>query len=636
MPIGIYTKINMSYANYAILLVLLMVHNDVITEAKTSTKHNPIMDDGEWSKINGFFEKENSPWIDPDTPLDARKIKSSPVAGFSKDEEREFHLVFSDEFETDGRTMHDGRDPRWTALHQDDLTNNPLHWYSHDAVKTSNGILNITLDVHPETFTYTDRSQGDTDNGKKRKTFNITKEFRSGMVQSWNKFCFIGGIIEISAKMPGDPRTGGLWPAMWMMGNLARATYLDTTDHMWPFSTNVCNEQTRYSQEINACNDNPGYGLQPNRGRGAPEVDFFEVMYMDVFPSPLLSASLQIAPGKAKQRPWLGQMPNVTWYKPILANGGSLNEFFFGAYTWDPNVTMAYQTDTVSVNFWLDESFYERPHIFRIEWEPPVEHMKDSPTALSRGGYIKWFIDDKLICAMFGDDLQAVSETEIPSEPMYIIFNQALSKDWGFPDAYFLNCKKKCWSCLDPECRKCALPRNFCEKNIPASFEIDYVRVYQDKEDDRHILGCSPPSRPTKEWIEGHNERYILWESPEGSKPLQDIQRGGADCTDMANCGGSERGYCDDDFGCLCRPGFTGPRCLAPFLDAKMDMYDEVYPPPANHMWRTTVAAGVAVLLAAFLGLVGCRKLQRRRAGYSSIPSRSFSDNSTNGITLNI
>ena len=24
-----------------------------------------------------------------------------------------------------------------------------------------------------------------------------------------------------------------------MMGNLARATYLDTTDHMWPFSTNV-------------------------------------------------------------------------------------------------------------------------------------------------------------------------------------------------------------------------------------------------------------------------------------------------------------------------------------------------------------------------------------------------------------
>lgn len=57
-----------------------------------------------------------------------------------------------------------------------------------------------------------------------------------------------------------------------MMGNLGRATYLDTSDHMWPFSTNVCDERTKYSQEISACNDNPGYGMQPNRGRGAPEI----------------------------------------------------------------------------------------------------------------------------------------------------------------------------------------------------------------------------------------------------------------------------------------------------------------------------------------------------------------------------
>jgi Beta-glucan synthesis-associated protein SKN1/KRE6/Sbg1 len=413
-----------------------------------------------------------------------------------------------------------------------------------------------------------------------------------------------------------------------MMGNLARATYLDTTDHMWPFSTNVCNEHTRYSQEISACNDNPGYGMQPNRGRGAPEVDFFEVMFMDVFPSPLLSASLQVAPGKSELRPWLGQIPNVTWYRPILANGGSLNLYFFGAYTWDPNQTQAYQTDTVSVNFWLDESFYERPHTFRIEWEPPVEHMKDSPSPLSRGGYIKWFIDGKLICAMFGDDLQKVSETEIPSEPMYIIFNQALSKDWGFPDAYFLNCKKKCWSCLDPECRKCALPRNFCENNVPANFEIDYVRVYQVKDDDRHILGCSPPSRPTKEWIEGHNERYTLWESPEGSKPLQDIQRGGADCTNVDICGGVERGYCDDVLGCLCLPGFTGPRCLSPFLEAKANMYEEVHPPPTGRPMGVIGAVTCIILILVAAGLVIYCRQRKRRDGYSSIPK------SVHGIAL--
>ena len=28
--------------------------------------------------------------------------------------------VFSDEFEQDGRTFHDGRDPRWTALNKND------------------------------------------------------------------------------------------------------------------------------------------------------------------------------------------------------------------------------------------------------------------------------------------------------------------------------------------------------------------------------------------------------------------------------------------------------------------------------------------------------------------------------------
>ena len=39
------------------------------------------------------------------------------------------------------------------------------------------------------------------------------KYIQSGMVQSWNKFCFIGGVVEFSAKLPGDPRKGGLWPA---------------------------------------------------------------------------------------------------------------------------------------------------------------------------------------------------------------------------------------------------------------------------------------------------------------------------------------------------------------------------------------------------------------------------------------
>jgi hypothetical protein len=373
-----------------------------------------------------------------------------------------------------------------------------------------------------------------------------------------------------------------------MMGNLARATFLDTTDHMWPFSNNVCNEYTRYSQEISACNGKPGYGMQPNRGRGAPEIDFFEVMYMDVFPNPLLSASLQVAPGKPTDRPLLGMKPNVTWYEPFLGNGVSLNEYFFGTHTYDKNKTLSYQTDTVSVNVWLNESFYTDFHKYRIEWEPPVENMRESPSDISRAGYIKWFIDSKLIAGMSGDDLQKVSETEIPSEPMYILFNQALSKDWGFPDAWFLNCPKKCWSCLDPLC-ECALPKRFCQKNIPASFEIDYVRVYQDSDDPNHILGCSPPSRPTAEWIEGHEERYILWHSPPGTKPLLPVENGGMDCSDDESCG---RGYCDSNtLVCRCYAGWTGPKCLAVYGNKPMSA------PNAIHVIVLTGLIAVAAFL---------------------------------------
>jgi hypothetical protein len=124
------------------------------------------------------------------------------------------------------------------------------------------------------------------------------------------------------------------------------------------------------------------------------------------------------------------------------------------------------------------------------------------------------FIDGKLICAMFGDDLQQVSETEIPSEPMYIIiFNQALSKDWGFPDVYFLNCDKKNAGVVWTQNAVNAPYYHaiFVRRAFLPILKFDYVRVYQVKHDDRHILGCSPPSRPTKGWIEGHNERYVLW-----------------------------------------------------------------------------------------------------------------------------
>lgn len=37
----------------------------------------------------------------------------------------------------------------------------------------------------------------------------LTKNYTSGMVQTWNKFCFTGGVLELSIKLPGHADSGG-------------------------------------------------------------------------------------------------------------------------------------------------------------------------------------------------------------------------------------------------------------------------------------------------------------------------------------------------------------------------------------------------------------------------------------------
>jgi len=54
-------------------------------------------------------------WVDPDTSEYDRS--TTPLY---HEDSRQYQLVFSDEFEQDGRSFHDGRDPRWTAIHKND------------------------------------------------------------------------------------------------------------------------------------------------------------------------------------------------------------------------------------------------------------------------------------------------------------------------------------------------------------------------------------------------------------------------------------------------------------------------------------------------------------------------------------
>ncbi|CAN0058786.1 unnamed protein product [Hapterophycus canaliculatus] len=135
-----------------------------------------------------------------------------------------------------GRSFDDGHDPRWTAMHKNDYTNGALQFYSHDMCETRDGALYITTDNTEIEFQYYDTPH------KTYKT--LEKSYVSGMMQTWDKFCFTGGIVEIRAILPGKSRVGGLWPAMWLMGNLARATYTASSDFTWPWSYNKCNRTT--------------------------------------------------------------------------------------------------------------------------------------------------------------------------------------------------------------------------------------------------------------------------------------------------------------------------------------------------------------------------------------------------------
>ena len=90
--------------------------------------------------------------------------------------------------------------------------------------------------------------------------------------------------------------------SVWLLGNLARATYVGSSEYIWPYSYNKCDETNRLSQAISACSRVNHFGLQEFRGRGAPEIDLIEAMQGEADPmqstsitKPYQSCSFQVA-----------------------------------------------------------------------------------------------------------------------------------------------------------------------------------------------------------------------------------------------------------------------------------------------------------------------------------------------------
>lgn len=121
--------------------------------------------------------------IDSTTPQEAYTM-TGPTDGLK------YNLVFSDEFSVDGRTFYPGDDPYWEAVDLNYWPTGDVEWYDPAAATTANGKLVIEMS----------------------ETLNHDLNFRSAMLQSWNKFCFTTGIIEVSISLPGNSRTQGYVP----------------------------------------------------------------------------------------------------------------------------------------------------------------------------------------------------------------------------------------------------------------------------------------------------------------------------------------------------------------------------------------------------------------------------------------
>lgn len=384
--------------------------------------------------------------IDPDTP-DKYLSRKAKDGSYWK-------LVFSDEFAVDGRTFYDGDDQFWYApdFHYD--ATKDLEWYDPDAVSTQNGTVRLRMDAFKNHDLY----------------------YRSGMLHSWNRMCFTQGIMEVSARLPNYGNITGLWPGLWSMGNLGRPGYMATTDGVWPYSYDACDAGITPNQSSpDGINYLPGQRLNsctcegdehPNRGtgRGAPEIDIIEGEVDTNIRVGVASQSMQIAPMD------IWYMPDYNWIVVHNNTITSMNTYAGGPFQ-----------QAVSATTTLNTTWYELGNTTGHFQKYSYEYLNDD-----EDGYLRWFVGDNPTFTVYANALAPngnIGWRRISKEPMSMVMNLGISQNWAYID--------------------------FPSIKFPATFEIDYVRVYQPN--DSVSITCDPDDYPTYDYIEAHPKAYNIW-----------------------------------------------------------------------------------------------------------------------------
>ncbi|KAL4070806.1 glycoside hydrolase family 16 protein [Scleroderma citrinum] len=408
--------------------------------------------------------------IDIDTPSSAYTFPSFADGS-------EWQLVFSDEFNVDGRTFWPGDDPYWEAANLHYWQTNDLEWYYPGAITTKNGALQITMS---------------------ERTMN-NLNYTSGLMSTWNKFCFTGGMILVSVSLPGTNNVPGLWPAVWTMGNLGRVGYGATLEGMWPYTYDSCDVGTAPNQTRNGLptaavtNGDPYNGdvlsyLPGQRlsrctcpgeshpgpihasdgtyvGRSAPEIDIFEAQISGDPLSGAVSQSAQWAPMNAEYK----------WYNTT----GNFNIPNPSATELNPYAGGAFQQATSGVTQTNQSCYTQKTGCYATygyEYQPGYK---------SDGGYITWITNGNAAwtldaAGMAADPLVEISDRPIPQEPMYLIMNLAISNNFATVD--------------------------FADLVFPTVMLVDWVRVYQPK--NAINIGCDPKDFPTAAYINEYIEAY--------------------------------------------------------------------------------------------------------------------------------
>lgn len=414
--------------------------------------------------------------IDPDTP--------SSVYTRTGFDGKDYQLVFSDEFEKDGRTFYEGDDPYWEAVDLHYWPTGDFEWYDPGAVTTANGKLVVSMTEEPI----------------------HDLNFKSGMLQSWNKLCFSqSAYIEVSVSLPGNNQVGGFWPGVWTMGNLGRPGYGASTDGTWPYSYDSCDigtlpNQTNTAgtgptaalttganggtlsylpgQRWSACTcqgeDHPG----PNTGvgRGVPEIDILEAQVNIADAVGVVSQSAQFAPYDDYYQ-FNNASTAVTQYNTAITGYNSyLGGLYQQAVSSLTNIPSANYAGTSGAFGVYGFEYYGNP-------------------ADRDNGYITWVASGTKSWTMHAAAVGPNSRTEIgqrlvAEEPMAMVINFGMSNNFQSVD--------------------------FEGLTFPNYMYVEYVRVYQ--RTDFGSIGCDPASYPTAAYIAKHpsvyaNANLTTWES---------------------------------------------------------------------------------------------------------------------------